>query len=612
MREHRDQHETGPRGRTEPTLGDLSNLEAPPTPPVQPLPDLRAERRTSRESPPHRLPPRRRGVVWLVLALVLVGAVVVWTQADRLRGMVPRTELNVVLGQAGQALQDGRLDGRDGTSARELYQSALEQQPDSDAARDGLQQVGRALVAQADSQLQAGQLDAAATSAATARELLGGGRDVDRLDQAIAARRAPAPATPDLVDQAQRALAAGKLDGDRGAIALYRRIAHADPGSAVAAHGLAQVASMLATQAQQALAAHDAATANARIARLAALQPDNGALPALHAAQAQLAAPDEPTSAAPMPVPAAESAPVAAQPAAAPARLPPAPPPVRAAPVVEAPAVAAPAVDARAVAAQVRQGQAALRAGRMLGEGNDTALAHFKAALRLDPDSAAARDGLGKIAQALTVRATAAADAGDGAQAAQLLKQAALLAPHSADLAAAQAHVATVPAAGGQPADAADAGADAAPVLSPADSAKVARLVEQARAATAAGDITMPPGASAYDLYRNALAIDGNSAAALRGMQTLPEAVHRQFQSALASGNLGRAGNALANYAELAPGDARGAAMSARLVTALLDQADMRLDQGDRGGAAQALDRARHLAPNNPRLARLSARLAGR
>lgn len=605
MREHRDQHETGARGRTEPTLGDLSNLEAPLTPQEQSLPDLRAEPRPARERPSHRLPQRRHGGLWLVLALVLVGAAVVWVNADRLRGMVPRTELNVVLGQASQALEDGRLDGHDGTSARELYQSALEQQPDSDAARDGLQRVGRALVAQADSQLQAGQPDAAAASAATARELLGGGRDVDRLDQAINAARAPAPATPDLVDQAQRALAAGQLDGEQGAIALYRRIAHADPGSAVAAHGLAQVASMLAAQAQQALTARDADTASARIAQLAALQPDNGALPALRAAQAQLAAPAAATSDASAATPAADSAPEPApavvQPSAPPAALPPAPPPVR----------AVPAVDTQAVAAHVRQGQAALRAGRMLGAGDDTALAHFKAALRLDPDNAAARDGLGKIAQALTVRATAAADAGDTSQAAQLLKQAALLAPHSADLAAAQAHVANAPAAGGQAVDATDANADTAPVLSPGDSARVARLVARAQAATAAGDITMPPGASAYDLYRNALAIDGNSAPALRGVRELPEAVYRQFQSALASGNLGRAGNALANYTELAPGDARGMVMRARLATALLDQADMQLGQGDRGGAAQSLDRARRLAPNDPRLARLGARLAG-
>lgn len=585
MRERRDP-EADARGRTEPTLGDLDHLDAPPAP-DDALPSLRAGERPPRVAV---AAPRRRGWLWLLLVVFGIAVAAVWINADRVRGLVPRTELNDVLGRADQALQDGRLDGHDGTSARELYQSALTLQPDSDAAHEGLQRVGRAMLAQADAALQAGHVDAAAEQAAVARELLGGGRDVDQLDRAIAAARAPAPATPDLVDQAQRALAAGRLDGPQGAAALYQRIARADPGSAVAAHGLDQVAAALATQAREALTARDTATARARIEQLATLQPASGALPALRAALAQQTEPVADKPAAPREEPAAAAAP------------PPAPPPVR----------AAPAIDQRAVDAELRQGQAALRAGRMTGDGDNTALAHFKAALKLDPDNAAARDGLGKIAQALTVQANAATDAGDAAQARQLLEQAALLAPRSADLAAARAHLANASAPpASTPADGSDAAAEAAPALSPADSAKVARLLQRAQEATARGDITMPPGDSAYDLYRNALAIDGNNAAALQGVRTLPDEVARQFQRALRNGDLRRANAALANYAELAPGDARQAGMSARLTEAWLDQAEQQLGQGDRAGAAQSLDRARKLAPNDPRLRNLGARLAG-
>ena len=509
MRERRDP-EADARGRTEPTLGDLDNLDAPPVQ-DEPLPAMRAGERPPRNAAPIHTARRRRGWMWLGLAVLGIAIVGVWFNADRVRGLVPRTELNDVLGRADQALQDGRLDGHDGNSARELYQSALTLQPDSDAAHEGLQRVGRALLAQADAAVQAGRVDEAAAQAAVARELLGGGRDVDQLDRAVSAARAPAPATPDLVDQAQRALGAGRLDGPQGAAALYQRIARADPGSAVAAHGLDQVAAALATQAQQALAARDVATASARIEQLAALQPSSGALPALRAAQSQLA-----ESAVDKPVP------VRHEPAAA-AALPPPPPPVR----------AAPAVDQRAIDRELRQGQAALRAGRMTGAGDNTALAHFKAALMLDPDNAAARDGLGKIAQALTVQANAATDAGDAAQATHLLEEAALLAPRSADLAAARAHLASAAApAAAEQADAGDVGADTAPAVSPADSAKVARLLQRAQDATARGDITMPPGDSAFDLYRNALAIDGTNAAALQGMRTLPDEVARQRRPA--------------------------------------------------------------------------------
>ena len=586
------------RGRTEPTLGNLADLEVPAED-ADALPPMIAGERASRTSPP--APTRRRGWV-IVLVLVMVAAVaVVWVNQNRLRGMVPRTELNDVLGRAEQALQAGHLDGQDGTSARELYQAVIAAQPDNDAAHDGLQRTGRALLAQADAALQAKHVDQAAQQAAVARDLLGGGSDIDRLDRAILAARAPAPATPDLVEQAQQALAAGKLDGPQGAAALYQQIARADPGSAVATHGLDQVGEAMARQARQALDAHDAAAAGARIEQLATLQPTNGALPALRAAQAQLQA--DVAAAATAAAGSVAVAPVAATPVVA-ATLPPPPAPIQ----------AAPAPDRRAVDSEVKQGQAALRAGRINGAGNDTALAHFKAALLLDPDNVQARDGLGKIAQALTVQAHAAADAGDSAQATRLLDQAALLAPRSTDLAAARAHVAN---SGHTPLSAPDsvgdddAAATVATVLTPQQSANIARLVQAARAATRRGDIMMPPGESAFDLYRSALAIDGNNAAARQGLQALPDAVAQQFQHALAAGNLHQADDMLANYAELAPGDAQHASMAARLTSAWLDQAEQQLARGDRAGAAQALDRARKLTPTDSRLASLSARLAG-
>ena len=594
MARDRDQHEADARGRTEPTLGNLADLEVP-VEDVDTLPPITAGERVSRTPAP--TPARRRGW-WVVLVLVLVAAVaVVWVNQNRLRGMVPRTELNDVLGRAEQALQAGHLDGQDGTSARELYQSVIAVQPDNDAAHDGLQRTGRALLAQADAALQAGHVDQAAQQAAVVRDLLGGGSDIDRLDRAILAARAPAPATPDLVERAQQALAAGKLDGPQGAAALYQQIAQADPGSAVATHGLDQVGEVMARRARQALDAHDAAAAGARIEELAALQPTNGALPALRAAQAQLQAAAA-TSAATVAAPAVAATPVVA------ATLPPPPAPIQ----------AAPAPDHRAVASEVKQGQAALRAGRISGAGSDTALAHFKAALLLDPDNAEARDGLGKIAQALTVQANAATDAGDSAQATRLLAQAALLAPRSADLAAARAHLANSGHTSASAPDSVgddDAAATVAAVLTPQQSANIARLVQAARAATQRGDIMMPPGESAFDLYRSALAIDGNNAAARQGLQALPDAVAQQFQRALAAGNLHQADDMLANYAELAPGDAQHASMAARLTSAWLDQAEQQLARGDRAGAAQALDRARKLTPGNARLASLSARLAG-
>ena len=564
MSGRRDQHDADSHGRTEPTLGDLDHLDAPPRAPLplnDGLPQVTVEPRhgRTRTTPPPRRGGRRGWLVPLLLVLVIALVAGLWFSQNRLRGMLPRTDFNNVLGQAQQALQAGHLDGQDGTSARELFQAALALEPDNDGARDGLHQVGQAELSQADAALQAGKLDQAAQQAGVARELLGGGSDIDRLDHAISSARTAQVQTVDLVGRAQQALAAGQLEGPQGAGALYKQMLQADPSNAVASHGLDQVGDALAAQARKAFDANDSAKASTIVEQLAALQPNNGALPALRAQQAQVQQ-----------------------------------------------------QDSRALDAALKQGQDALRAGRIGGSGDDTALAHYKAALALDPDNAQAKAGLGDVAEALTVQASAAIDAGDTAQAGQLLDQAAALAPKSADLAAARARLTSaVQAPAVATATPSDDGtvAPAAASLSPEQAAAVATLVQRAQIATSNGDIMMPPGDSAYDLYRSALAIDGNNAAAQQGLQALPGQVEQQFNQDLASGKLGPANDMLANLADLAPGDASQVALSNRLASAWLDQAEQQLSSGDRVGASQSLERARKLAPTHPRVLDLSARL---
>ncbi|HEV2620690.1 MAG TPA: hypothetical protein VGU65_01215 [Frateuria sp.] len=561
-------------GRTEPTLGNLRDLDAPRSRADDPddrLPQINFEA-PRRSAPVRRHHARLRAWHVIVAVLVLLLAGGVWTlrqYQSSLRDMVPRTELNDVLSRADAALRDGHLDGADGTSARELYQSARALEPDNDRARDGLHQVGMAELSRADTAYRAGHLDEAQQELAVARELLGGGSDVDRLDRMIQQARGAAVPADGLVAQAQQALAAGKLTGADGAGVLYQRMLAADPNNAVARHGLDQVGAGLATQVRAALANGDPNTASATIDQLAALLPTYGDLPALRAALAQ-----------------------------------------------------AQQQGNGALLAAISQGQQALRDGRIAGSGDDTALAHFKAAQAIDPGNAQVREGLGQVAQALVVQANAALDADDTAQASSLLDQAEALAPKSADLLAARARLrsASAPAARAPanlsakgapaaPAPAAEPPAPPPPVLTPEQIDQVAELVHRARQAATSGQIMLPPGESAYDLYRNALAVDGNNQAALQGLQDLPGLVIQQFNQALAAGNLAKANELIGALGDLSPGDSTAGVLRGRLVDAWLDQAERQLDSGDRANAAQSIDQARKLAPYQARVRELSLRL---
>jgi tetratricopeptide (TPR) repeat protein len=566
MSGRRDHHE-----RTEPTLGRLDDLDKPAPPVDDGLPHIVVDepRRGGAVPPPRSRrpqPPRKRGWLIPVLVLVLIGVgTAVYLQQDRLRNLVPSTELNDTLAQANTALEAGKLDGTNGDSARELFEKARDQQPDSDQARDGLRRVGQAEVGRADAALTAGRLDEAEAALNVARELLGGGNDVEQLSQRLSQARNPQQQTESLVDRAQQALAAGKLDGDDGAGALYRRVLDADRNNAVAARGLDKVGDALAAQARQALADNDRAKANAIVDRIALLVPGYGDLPSLRASLAENRKQDD-----------------------------------------------------QAVATLVQQGNEAMRAGRFTGDGDDNALARFRAALAADPDNADAKAGLGQVAQALIVQANAAIDSEDDDQANRLLDQAAKLAPKSAELAAARARIAgggkatPVAAAGGQalPVAGDDTPAQASMAVSPEQKARVAALVRRAQQAAARGDIMDPPGESAYDLYRNALSIDGNDASARAGLQGLPGQVETQMQQAVASGNVKRAEDLYGTLSDLAPGDASQGDMRHKLGSAWIDNALQRASQGDRQGAFQALERARRYAPDDPRLQSAYERIA--
>lgn len=507
---------------------------------------LRASR--SDQRPRGKRPPRR--MPWIALVIVLLvmgGAFFAWKHQDRLRAYLPSTELNDVLARAQRALEAGNLTGTTGGSAQELFQSARSIDPDNDIARRGLNEVGEKLIGQARTALEHNDLTSARRAAATARELLGGGAAVDQIMAAITALETRGTETEALLDSAQQALASGRLLGDDGAIALYQRVLAGDATNALAKAGINRSADALKIVATSALQADDATTAAARIEDIARIVPGYPELPDL---RVQFGKQRENTAA--------------------------------------------------ALERDLARGEAHLRAGRFSGA-PDSAQALFESVLQRDPANARARAGLRSVARALIVQAHAAIEDSNPGLADRWLAQAEALESDVVELRAARVELRELRE---RLAIAAER-----PKASPADLDRLQKLIAEAALASEAGRLIEPPGNSAYDKYRAALAIDGNSQAASEGLARLPVRARELFDQLLVEAALSRALGMIDAVRQLSPSDAALAPMKARLANAYLDLAEKRIGEGDRQDAARAIKSAQDLNPDTARLANLEQKL---
>ncbi|MBL8296880.1 MAG: protein kinase [Rhodanobacteraceae bacterium] len=526
-----------PPTRSEPRIGHIGNVNPEP-------------QRSSRPVEARR--PRRGGAGrWIfalaVVVLLGVGGFALWRNQDKLRALLPRTELNDVLARADNALARGQLSGSN-DSARELFESARVIDPDNDIARAGLRRVGEALIAQARAATQQRDFAVAHARLADARALLAGGAAVEQAAAELKQAETANTEIGGLFDQAEAALTAGKLVEAGGAIELYQRVLTSEPGNAPALAGLRKAGAALAAQTRDLLVQGKVDEAAARVEVIARAVPNDPVLPVL---RAELTA---------------------------------------------ARTSASLALDAR-----LKRAQELLRAGRIAGDGEDNALAQYKAVLALDPTNAKARTGLSQIAGALVVQANAAIEESNPTVAERLLRQAEPLAPGSADIAAARGQLRELR-------ERLDIAASR-PALTPDQQQKLAAHLAAADKAAQAGNLILPPGSSAYDKYRAALALDGSNAQALAGLQGLPQIARDQFNIAIGQQKLDRARDFVDTLEQLAPADASLPTLRARLAEALLDEAEQRLDQNRPGEARRALDAARNLSPTNPRLGVLEQKL---
>ncbi len=525
------------RGRAEPALGRLDDVVAGSG--FRPQ-EFRADRRA-------RARKRGGGRIWTaaIAILVLLGAGVAWRYQDRLRALIPNTELNSLVARGEKALAEGRLIGSRGDSARELFQSARALDADNDAARQGLNRVGEKLLDAARDAIKKGDLATARSDTTAAEEILGGGARIDELKTALRSAETHGTQIEDLLKRGDTALSAGRLLGDDSAVAWYRKLLVADPDNALAKSGLDKVARAQAQLVRDAIAQDNDALAEQRVADLAQLAPNDPALPELRAALTQ-----KHTS------------------------------------------------ETQAQDQQFARAESALQAGRLGGPEGAQAL--FAAALKRDPANARAKAGLHKVGLAYASIAAKDLDSGNAAAAEGNFRQAEALAGDSAEVRALRSRLR-------ESREATDIAKEQSKEPSLAERARIDELLGEADRALAAGTLMEPGGA--YDKYRGVLRSDANNARAMAGLQRIAPRAKELFEQALSGGKTHSARGYVDAIASTDPGSAALPGMRERLANAYLDEAEMRLGQGQRDAALRAFNTARELSPGNARNAAIEAKL---
>ena len=507
------------------------------------LADAPTKRRAAAPRPARTL----RWIIGLGLFALVLGSAVYALQ-DRLRGMLPPTQLAAALERADQALAADRLSAADGQGARELYSGVLAVDPENPLARAGLQKVGERWVERARQSLADGDAAGARLALQQARELGLPAATLDAIEQDIRERENRTDVIARWLEAAAVARQSGRIDqGEDNALALYRRILEIDPGNAVALAGRRDVFGELAIRAREKIAAKDFAAAQTQIDAIAAHEP---ALPELPELRARLAEAQQQQ-------------------------------------------------QGDMTAALVRA-DGLLKRGRLLAPPGDNAAEAYRAVLAVDPANSRAQQGLRQVGQALLQQAGKFAADYEFDRAEALLAQAAELGVGERERAALRSRIDD-----GRRRQQTLALA-AAEQRSPE---RLRALLAQAQRAADNGLLLEPPGDSAYDVYKRVLSLDPDNAEARAGMARLPAEARRRFEEALGSSRFNTARGYVEALDSLRPDDPALGEIKRRLARAYIGHASERLGAGELANARRAFDAARELDPDNTELPALQARI---
>jgi hypothetical protein len=242
-----------------------------------------------------------------------------------------------------------------------------------------------------------------------------------------------------------------------------------------------------------------------------------------------------------------------------------------------------------------RDAERSLARGRL-----QRAEARYRSLLELAPDDAIARRGLERIAARHAARATRLAADFEFAAAQREFDAARRAAPGAVAVREAEQRLS----------QARQASARLAATTPPrVDEQRLRRLLAEAAAAEARGDLVLPPGESAFDKLRAARALAPQSTAVREASARLLPMAEACFERELRGNHLVRAGACLDARRTLGAGDAALQGARRRLAQRWLAVGDERLVAGEIDAAAAALSAARNHDPALPAVAEFAERL---
>lgn len=508
-------------------------------------------------------PRRQRTPGWIILVLLLValGGLGYW-QRERLQGLLDRSSPDYAaeLQAADTAREEGRLIGEPGRDALSLYAAVLALDRDNQRAREGLDASLQSLEEEARlaAQVQpqrtrdiAERIGAVPGQGERARQLLA---LLEQRPPPVQPEPAP-PVAPEPPPVNPPTPPPGLAEAE--AAAAQGRWLGA--GGALAAY--ARVLE-LAPDSADAIAgferAVDAVLAEARAALKAG--DSQAALPALDALRAQ---------------------PRASAAAAA----------------LESEIAAAQSTERTQQQADklVAEGQELLARAMYTEPKGTNAAERFQAALKLVPGHRGARQGLDRVAAALLVQARAALESNELERTRVLIRKAQGLAASGEQLAELKIRLEEAEEAERQP---------SAELL-----ARYAQLIAEGQAAIERGELFEPPGDSAYDKFRAAMAIDPRNPQAREGMTALSQALKARAEEALANNRLERAHGAFEGIRSVARNDPSLPDLALRIANAYGARGLKAIAANRPDSAQEDLSAGESLAPDAPGLAELRAAL---